>query len=357
MCKVSVVVPVYKVEKYLKKCIDSIINQTLQDIEVILIDDGSPDNCGSICDEYKNSANVMGVLVKVIHKENEGVSAARNDGLKKASGEWIIFCDSDDYMEPNALQTLYEKGNEEQADVVFGDVNLVYEDGRTKTVAFYKNEFTTEDNDTISSLIKADFSRGYCFDPPKEGAAFGYGGPWNKLVKRNLLVDNGIVFDTKLKGIFDDILYTAYLFANAKKVSYVHTVVYDYRQLTTSITKTYKENLPEINSAIFVAWNSFMQTYDMCQDYLQPYYAVVIRRLAGLFGLYFFNPQNVKPLEEQFEEIKEILALSPYRDAIREADVKKLHGKKDKIYIRVAKLNSLFAFYLTFKLSQIAKKF
>ena len=93
--KVSIIVPVYKVEKYLRKCIDSIINQTLKDIEIILVDDGSPDNCGKICDEYA----AKDTRIKVIHKENGGLSSARNAGMEVAEGEYIGFVDSDDWIE------------------------------------------------------------------------------------------------------------------------------------------------------------------------------------------------------------------------------------------------------------------
>ena len=92
MAKVSIVVPVYKVEKYIENCIESLVSQTLREIEIILVDDGSPDKCGEICDVYAARDN----RIKVLHKKNAGVSAARNDGLLQASGEYILFCDSDD---------------------------------------------------------------------------------------------------------------------------------------------------------------------------------------------------------------------------------------------------------------------
>ena len=91
---ISVIVPIYKVENYLKKCLDSIVNQTYKNLEIILIDDGSPDNCGKICDEYAKKDE----RIKVIHKENEGVSIARNAGLKIASGDYIAFVDVDESL-------------------------------------------------------------------------------------------------------------------------------------------------------------------------------------------------------------------------------------------------------------------
>ena len=115
MDKISVVVPVYNVEKYLRKCIDSIINQTYKNLEIILVDDGSPDKCGEICDEYAKKDN----RVKVIHKKNAGVSSARNDGIDNATGEYIIFVDSDDWLEDNAIEIMVDKLNEYDYDCVF----------------------------------------------------------------------------------------------------------------------------------------------------------------------------------------------------------------------------------------------
>lgn len=104
---ISIIVPVYKVEKYLSRCLDSILNQTFQNFELILVDDGSPDRCGDICDEYA----VKDKRVKVIHKDNGGVSSARNTALNIAQGEYIMFCDSDDYVEPDWIQIMYEAIN------------------------------------------------------------------------------------------------------------------------------------------------------------------------------------------------------------------------------------------------------
>ena len=100
--KISVIVPVYKVEPYLRKCLDSIVGQTYQNLEIILVDDGSPDKCGEICDEYARRDE----RIQVIHQENGGVSAARNAGLKKVTGEWIGWIDPDDWAEPDMFEYL-----------------------------------------------------------------------------------------------------------------------------------------------------------------------------------------------------------------------------------------------------------
>ena len=115
---ISVIVPVYKVEPYIHKCLDSILAQTYQNLEIILVDDGSPDSCGKICDEYV----ARDPRIKVIHKPNGGLSDARNAGLDVCTGEYIGFVDSDDWIEPHMYQRLYELIQQFNADMAFGGV-------------------------------------------------------------------------------------------------------------------------------------------------------------------------------------------------------------------------------------------
>ena len=115
---VSVIIPIYNVEKYIRQCIDSVLNQTYTQIEIILVDDGSPDNCGAICDEYAERDN----RIKVIHKENGGLSDARNAGLAIAQGDFVYFLDSDDYLRKNeAIEELLAVCGIESSDIVYFD--------------------------------------------------------------------------------------------------------------------------------------------------------------------------------------------------------------------------------------------
>ena len=334
MAKVSVIVPVYKVEQYLSNCIDHLTNQTLADIEIILVDDGSPDQCPVICDEYAAKDS----RIKVIHKKNGGVSAARNDGLKQATGEYVIFCDSDDWMEDTGLQLLYDAASKNHADIVIGDVYLAYNDSsKNRYVKFYKDEFITEDPAYIAELIKADIYRTYCPNPPEEGCAFGYGGPWNKLVKRSLLIENRIEFDLRLKGIFDDILYTAHILSKAKKIQYIQKPVYYYRQIEGSLTHSYKPNVKEINEAIFTAWEELFNQFEDPTQFYQAYYACVLRRTEEAIKLYYNNPQNPKIVKERIKEYSELVNQEPYVTAFRKVNIHKI-SKKQKLILLCSKV-------------------
>ena len=114
MPKFSIIVPVYNVEDYLERCLDSIISQTFSNIEIICVDDGSTDNSGNICEEYADKEQ----RISVIHKENEGPAAARNDGLENIQGAYVSFVDCDDWLEPEMYTTMLQALNKEQADII-----------------------------------------------------------------------------------------------------------------------------------------------------------------------------------------------------------------------------------------------
>lgn len=142
---ISVIVPVYKVEKYLKKCVDSILNQTFADFELWLVDDGSPDNCPQMCDEYAEQDS----RIKVIHKENGGLSDARNAALDCITGEYVCFVDSDDYITDDALETLYSALIRNNADIAVGNMISFDENGQEKDFYFPVTEETVLENSEI----------------------------------------------------------------------------------------------------------------------------------------------------------------------------------------------------------------
>ncbi len=349
MVKFSIIVPIYNVERYIGELIESLQKQTLKDIEIILVDDGSPDNSGAICDKYAKGDN----RITVIHKKNGGVSAARNDGLAIATGEYIMFCDSDDWLPYDALQKLYEEGKRTDADIVVGEV-FQSENGKDRLARYYEKSFVTQDRNFIRKMIQADFYKTYCPMPHPVGPAFGYGGPWNKAVKLSLIKDNHIKFDVRVKGIFDDIIYTAYILANAKKVSYIQEPVYYYRIIPTSITRTYKANALDINSAIFNSWREFMAKYGQDGFFDKPYYAVVIRRFVEALPVYFLSKKNPKSFSERMAEMKQVMNESEYQKAIKEVDSSKLTPFQRSIW-RFMKFGSPRLIWATFKGKEFLK--
>lgn len=177
MPEITIVVPIYNVEKYLEKCIHSILNQTFKDFELILVDDGSPDLCGIICDEYEKKDE----RIIVIHQRNQGVSSARNAGIKIAKGKYIIFLDSDDFIEENMFETMLNTAKEKDVDVVICAVNYCQDDG-----SIIRSDLINEEYYDNIKLLKDIFKK-----PNTIG-----GGTWNKLFRLN---DERVYFEENLQ--------------------------------------------------------------------------------------------------------------------------------------------------------------
>ena len=224
---ISIIVPVYNVEKYLEKCVKSIIQQTYENIEIILVDDGSKDNSGKICDELEQKDN----RIKVIHKENGGLSDARNAGLKIATGKYIGFVDSDDYIQEDMFETLYKLNKENNSDI---SIVSYYEIYNEKVIS-------VRDSKKLEILNKIDAIKELLIDTKIQSYA------WNKLFKRELF--NNIEFPTNKN--FEDIATTLLLFERANKIVLLEDPKYYYSRRDDSIVgvknyKTYKDYLDVI---------------------------------------------------------------------------------------------------------------
>ena len=347
--KFSVIVPVYNVEPYLERCIESLINQTLKDIEIILVDDGSPDNCPAICD--RDAAEDK--RIKVIHKKNEGVSAARNDGLAMAGGEWVICCDSDDWMEEDALENFYKAGTEKNADVVIADINRI-KGNEIQYNQYFAHEFTYDRREDLDELVKMTLQQTYCPDPPAK-MAVAYGGPWNKAVKQELIADKNIQFDIELLGLYDDTLYTVHLYANAECVTYIQKAVYNYVLVSTSLTKVYKANALDISDRVYAEFRKFLNEYAPDGKWDRAYDALVIRRFEECLRMYFFSEKNEKPHKEVMDELKKTMHSEPYLSAGKNVEMDRLLSHQAKV-ARLMKVNSAYGLWGLYKVKKMAGK-
>lgn len=218
---VSIVVPVYKVEQYLCECIDSILAQTYQDIQVILVDDGSPDTCGIICDDYAKSDN----RVLVLHKENGGVSSARNHGLKYATGEFVTFCDSDDMYLPNWIEDLVFFMEKFEADVALGDIRKVTEAG--ELISYSKHETGIVNMNLPEEKIK------YCFDKLlTEKHAWEV---TSRLFKTEIIRRNSLIFCESCENFGEDLGFTLSYSVFANRVISIESSGYLYRMRNGSM--------------------------------------------------------------------------------------------------------------------------
>lgn len=209
---VSIILPVYNVEKYIKTCIDSVLNQSYRHLEIILVDDGSKDKSGIICDEYAQRDN----RIKVIHKQNEGVSTARNIGMAAATGKYICFSDSDDYLMPDYVEYLLKIAEEKQVDISLTTSMM----STFTTIAFSNNKNKTDDNiETISGVEAA--KRILYYHIPI--------GCYCKLFKRQFLEKNKIKFFADV-FVGEGFNFNALAFQHAANVAIGHRKIYCYRR-------------------------------------------------------------------------------------------------------------------------------
>lgn len=209
---ISIIVPIYKVEPYLNKCVQSIVDQTYENLEIILVDDGSPDNCPAICDAWAAKDS----RVKVIHKENGGLSDARNAGLAIAKGDYVAFVDSDDYIEPAFIADLHAALSRTGADIAECGVSYVDESGN---VLRHRPAAPERELDRIGALRKLVLEEGV------------YQTVWNKLYRREMI--DGILFE---KGKYhEDDFWTYQVFDRMEKLVLVDKPLYNYLQRGGSI--------------------------------------------------------------------------------------------------------------------------
>lgn len=257
---ISVVVPIYNVQDYLEKCVDSILTQTYKKLEIILVDDGSPDNCNKICDDYCEKDT----RVKVIHKENGGLSDARNAGINIATGKYIIFIDSDDYIHPQTIELLWDVLQNNQADIAvcgFKNVDIGFQEDNI----FYKDTqaiFIEEEQEKLQYFVEEHYEE--------------FTVAWNKLYPRKYFED--IRYP---KGKIHEDEFTTYkLLEKASRIAYIEYPLYYYVQRGNSIMgESFNEKrlhrLDAYNQRLEQYWNQ--RKYDWYERILFLYRIFLVR--------------------------------------------------------------------------------
>lgn len=224
--KVSIIVPVYNVEQYVAKCVESLQKQTYTNIEIILVDDGSTDSSGKLCDELAKTD----YRIRVIHKKNGGLSSARNTGYKNASGEYLMYIDSDDVVKVGVVEKCVNVAQKEQSDVVIFGYEKISEEGQVLEICQWKERTYTHD-EMVNRLYKAICEM-----------SFGYA--WNKLYRKEILDNSGILADAKIIDR-EDLVYNMRLLHHWEKISYINYVGYEYLQRSNSLL--HNANLARLN--------------------------------------------------------------------------------------------------------------
>ena len=223
MPKVSIILPVYNVEKYLSQCLDSIVNQTLKDFECICVNDGSPDNSLAILQKYAQKDKRF----KIISQENKGLSVARNVGMSNVSTKYLVFVDSDDWLDKNYLQVLYENAKQTDSDIVACNYTKYYE----KENNFVPDILPQERKVSINDMLSLKISKGYA-QPTI----------WSKIFRTDLLKKNNINFFEN-RFACEDSPFVALSFIYLKKITYIEDILYFYRKAVKDSATSNKDKL------------------------------------------------------------------------------------------------------------------
>lgn len=336
---VTIVVPVYNVEKYLNECINSLVKQDYENIEIILVDDGSKDNSLKICREFQEKYK----NIKVIEQENLGVSVARNKGIENANGEWICFVDSDDYMEPDMISKMVKKTEEEEFDVLITPPIMDYEVVTKKGKIFEKElDFTSENkNELLLNIICRQYGGKYSTD-------INAGGPWGKLYNTKFIKDNNLRFIVGLKRM-QDVVFNLHTMNTANKVIYREEFLYHYRINASSVCLKYNPTIFETFSNVVSHMLSFATENNKEKEFYQAIYLKTILLYIEGSRISITHKDNKNNLFDKIKDLKKIYNQEIFTNAFKYIDKKELNIKL-KIFTMFVKLRIFSIVYLLVKI-------
>lgn len=333
--KISIIIPCYNVEKYLPKCLDSIVNQTYKNLEIICVVDGSPDNSLIVCKNYEQKDS----RIIVIDQKNMGASASRNNGLKIASGELIMFVDADDWIELDTCEKALNSMNNNNSDVVIWSYAREFVNNSKPKNIFDCDSKSFDEIETknvyrrLFGLYEEELS-----NPENADSIVTI---WGKLYKRKVV--DGIRFvDSSILATAEDLLFNVYAFSNVKTVSYINENLNHYRKDNEgSITSNYKSSLYNQWEYLFDCMQKEIDDKSLTNDFQV---ALNNRIALGIIGLGLTELDNPKGVFAQIKRIKEIISSPRYRKAYKELTLKyfPIHWR---VFFALAKYNCSIGLY------------
>ncbi len=319
MKTISVIIPVYNVEKYLVQSIESVINQTYKNLEIILVDDGSPDNSGAICDEYaKKDARI-----KVIHKQNGGLSSARNAALDVATGDYVAFLDSDDYLSLNAFEKCIETFSKTNADAcIFSHYTT---DGINHTAHSLPLEKDVYEDSEIRSIILPSFiGQKTATEQPLLGFI------WRQVFKRSIIDD--LRFRSEREYFAEDVVFDLEIYTKINKLSVINEPLLYYRYVESSLSNRYRERLFDKLLKLTEFKQQIVNDYQLidCQERLHRCFFRIA--LGG-----FLNVRKSTTLTKKQKrlEINKIANNQHVKKALKKV---KLNGLKERVFVLLLRL-------------------
>ena len=293
---ITIIIPVYNVEKYLKQCIESVIKQTYTNLEIILVDDGSTDNSGNICDEYKKND----IRIKVIHKENGGVSCARNFGLENASGKYIGFIDSDDYVEPEYCEKLLKSIKENNVQCALCKFDKVYEKNNSSIIN--ESNYIIDTNSFIMEVLNVQKGFGFCTQ---------------KLWTREALFD--IRYNEKIK-VGEDSLFCIESCKNIENIYVLNEKLYHYRFNENSLVRKFDEKYIEKYLKAMKETKIYIEKGHDNPEIIKRFNNYIVYNILLIIVNYCFNKKNKMNIIKQIKELKKVCNIPEFKSAIKNCD-------------------------------------
>lgn len=339
MKKVSVIIPMYNSEKYITDCINSVINQTYKNIEIIIINDGSTDQSASLCKELVEKDS----RVNLINIKNSGVSTARNIGIENSTGDYITFVDSDDWIKENMIELAVEKINEKKADVVMWSFyrNLPNKQIESSFLPFENKLFDKNKDHLFLGSIHARFGK------VTESSGASVGTVWCKLYQAEIIKKNNLSFNPALTRA-QDVIFSMKALNSAKKIYYFDERLYHYRISDTSTTSgsRFIEDTNKPFDLLLSEFKKFIDENDLSdnKNYYNALYARTIQVLMWHLDHYYFHEQYPNKLKTMREQIKTLINKEPYKTAIKKVDSKIL-PKKERLMVVLFRKSFILLFY------------
>ncbi len=306
--KISIIVPIYNSSRSLDRCVNSIRSQSYENIEIILINDGSKDNSAKMCDAYAKEDN----RIVIIHQENQGASIARNNGLKKATGEYILFVDSDDFLDENACKTLLENILENHSDVAISNKDFYIGDKILKNVLYNESNFLREGEE--KELFILDLMTSH-FDKKMNNVKYLSCGVTAKLFKKELIKKNNISFQENCR-FGEDVLFNLYCFQHAKKISYIDADTYHFHVNINSSTHKFRKDWITSHMIFMDCIDEFIEKYKKDERYIMCSEMMKVTRISSLAVSYFFHKDNPNNFLKSYKEFCEFIKKDEYKKAI-----------------------------------------
>ena len=342
--KVSVIIPVYNVEKFLDECVKSVCNQVLKDIEVLLIDDGSTDSSGVVCNKWRQRDE----RVKVICQPNQGVSAARNRGIEEAKGEWIAFIDSDDWIEPDYLQVLYENAVKKNADISICGFYFEYPD-ETVTRGHFEKDMVFSGKEEVCQIQIQILAKN--MSAIKNNSGDRIGAPWCKLYNANYIKRNQLEFIPNLRRS-QDVVFNLYALEHAETIVYKNIPLYHYRINEESVcSKFSKQILENVNNYLREMQHFIMKYHRGDEVFAAAFNTKICTSVYKCMFQYFFDERYPGSYAEMKRELKAYLSQKIFTHALRNVKYQNL-DKTEKVFVFCLKHGMIATLFLLVKMRQ-----